>query len=392
MTPKPCFLRGIAWNHSRAFPPLVATAQRFEELNPGMTIQWEKRSLHAFGHASVSELAELFDLVVIDHPWCGYSVDHRVFVNLRDWVEGGFLDELRCQSVGSSFSSYEYRDHLVALPIDAAAPAASFRADLIAPEDIPKNWDDLIQLAVGGRVVLSGFHVDLLLHLVMLAATLEMNVFLSDREWTDPDTCRRAMDMLRQLVLLVSKGCFDWNPIAVYEAMSRTDEFVYCPFAYTYSNYARRGFAPKTLRFADLIEIPGCGMLRSVLGGTGIALSAKSLHREQALAYMVFLASREIQKGIYLENGGQPACRAAWLDDRANFVTGEFFRSTLRSMDNAYVRPRYNGYLHFQENAGRPLLAWLGGEMGMERMIEEMNRIYRESRSLARTATDSDSI
>ena len=384
MTPKSCLLRGITWNHSRAFPPLVATAQRFEELNPGVTIQWEKRSLHAFGHANVSELAETFDLVVMDHPWCGYSVDHRVFVNLRDWVEGGILDELRRQSVGASFSSYEYQDQLVALPIDAAAPAASFRADLIAPEDIPKNWDDLIRLASHGRVVLSGFHVDLLLHLVMLVVSLDTKVFLSDREWADSDNCRRAMEMLHQLVALVPKSCLDWNPISVYEAMSQTDEFVYCPFAYIYSNYARRGFAKKTLRFADLIEIPGCGMLRSVLGGTGIALSAKSLHREQALAYMVFVGSSEIQKGIYLENGGQPAYRAAWLDDRANLLTGEFFRSTLLSMDNAYVRPRYNGYLYFQENAGRPLVDWLSGEMGMNKTIEAMNRVYRESLSLAR--------
>ena len=390
MTTKPCLLRGITWNHSRAFPPLVATAQRFEELNPGVTIQWEKRSLHAFGHANVSELAESFDLVVMDHPWCGYSVEHRVFVNLRDWVEGRFLNELRYQSVGDSFSSYEYQDQLVALPIDAAAPAASFRADLIASEDVPRNWDDLILLAGRGRVVLSGFHVDLLLHLVMLAVTLGTNAFLSDSEWTDPDNGRQAMDMLRQLTLLVPKACLDWNPIAVYEAMSRTDNFVYCPFAFTYSNYARRGFAPKTLRFADIIGIPGRAMLCGVLGGTGIALSARCLHREQAIAYMVFLASSEIQKGIYLESGGQPAYRAAWLDDRANLLTGGFFRSTLRSMDNACVRPRYNGYLHFQENAGQPLAAWLGGDMGMDKTIEEMNRIYRESRRLARAARDSE--
>jgi multiple sugar transport system substrate-binding protein len=387
MTTKPCLLRGITWNHSRAFPPLLATAQRFEELHPHVSIQWQKRSLHAFGHANVSELAESFDLVVMDHPWCGYAVDHRVFVNLRDCVDDGFLNELRRQSVGSSFASYEYKDQLVALPIDAAAPAVSFRADLIAPEDIPENWDGLIELAGAGRVVLSGFHVDLLLHLVMLAVTLDNRVFLSEGEWVEPVTCRRAMDMLRQLVLRVPKECLDWNPIAVYEAMSRTDDFVYCPFAYTYSNYARRGFAPKTLRFADQVEIPGCGMLRSVLGGTGIALSAKSLHRDQAIAYMVYLASGEIQKGIYLESGGQPAYRAAWLDDRANILTGEFFRSTLRSMDNTYVRPRYNGYLHFQENAGRPLAAWLKGEIETDRTIEEMNRIYRQSLSLDATSS-----
>lgn len=44
-------LRGITWNHSRAFSPLVAASQRFEELNPGIHIVWEKQRLDDFGHA-----------------------------------------------------------------------------------------------------------------------------------------------------------------------------------------------------------------------------------------------------------------------------------------------------------------------------------------------------
>jgi hypothetical protein len=31
-------LRGITWNHSRGFVPMVATAQRFSELNPSVEI------------------------------------------------------------------------------------------------------------------------------------------------------------------------------------------------------------------------------------------------------------------------------------------------------------------------------------------------------------------
>ena len=41
-------LRGITWGHSRGFTSVVATAQRFNELNPDVEIVWEKRSLQAF--------------------------------------------------------------------------------------------------------------------------------------------------------------------------------------------------------------------------------------------------------------------------------------------------------------------------------------------------------
>jgi len=46
-------LRGIAWNHSRGFTSVVATAQRFEELHPEVRITWEKRSLQAFADSTM---------------------------------------------------------------------------------------------------------------------------------------------------------------------------------------------------------------------------------------------------------------------------------------------------------------------------------------------------
>ena len=44
-------LRGITWNHTRGYLPMVGVAQRYEELHPEMRITWEKRSLQAFADA-----------------------------------------------------------------------------------------------------------------------------------------------------------------------------------------------------------------------------------------------------------------------------------------------------------------------------------------------------
>ena len=52
---------------------MVATAQRFSELNPGVEITWEKRSLQAFADEPIDKLAERYDLLVIDHPWAGFA-------------------------------------------------------------------------------------------------------------------------------------------------------------------------------------------------------------------------------------------------------------------------------------------------------------------------------
>lgn len=372
----PCTLRGITWDHSRAFPPLVATAQRFEELNPGVRIVWEKRSLHAFGHANVAELARSFDLVIMDHPWCGFAVDENVFIDLMPRVSDAVVADLRANSVGGSFESYVYGGQLIALPVDAATPVATYRPDLLPAGDVPQTWNELMDLAKGGRVAASGFHVDLMLHLVMLVATVDRHAFSLPDAWASRDVIERAMTMLGDLFRLLPLACFELNPIAVYECMTRTDEIAYCPFAYSYSNYMRPGFARRPLVGTDLVSIGQAGRLRSVLGGTGVALSNKCENVEQALAYMAFTASADVQRGIYLEAGGQSAHRAAWTAG----VSGNFFADTLAATDRAYVRPRYNGFLHFQETAGRPLTEWVrqGGPPGPT--IDRMNELYRESR------------
>ena len=376
----PCQLKGITWDHSRAFPPLVATAQRFEELNPGVRVVWEKRSLHAFGHADVAELAAAFDLVVMDHPWCGFAVDRGVFKDLTPLVAPAVRDDLRRSSVGGSFASYEYAGQWIALPIDAATPVACYRPDLLGASDVPGKWAELIALARTGRVAVPMFHVDLLLHLVMLAATEESAVFTSPDQWATDATALQAMDRLRQLATLISPACAGLNPIAVYERMTRSDDFVYCPFAYGYGNYARPEFTPKPLRFADLVTADSGRPLRSVLGGTGIALSAGCRHIDAAVAYLQYTASADVQRGIYTNAGGQPAHRAAWTDEAADERAGGFFGATLAATDRAYVRPRYHGFLQFQENAGPPLAAWVksGGPAGG--VLATLNEVYRASR------------
>jgi multiple sugar transport system substrate-binding protein len=43
------------------------------------------------------------------------------------------------------------------------------------------------------------------------------------------------------------------------------------------------------------------------------------------------------------------------------------------------MRPRYNGYLHFQDHAGLPLQQCLLEQVEPEYALAEMNRIYQQS-------------
>jgi len=48
-------------------------------------------------------------------------------------------------------------------------------------------------------------------------------------------------------------------------------------------------------------------------------------------------------------------------------------------MENGYVRPRYNGYLHFQDHAGTPLQKCIMQNEDPLKVLQEMNRIYQQS-------------
>jgi multiple sugar transport system substrate-binding protein len=160
--------------------------------------------------------------------------------------------------------------------------------------------------------------------------------------------------------------------------MTATDDLWYCPFAYGYSNYAREGYARRRLMFGDVVD-----KLRTTLGGTGLAISQRTRHRKIALEYARFVASPDWQRTLYTETGGQPGHREAWKAREPNRLTHGYFRGTLPTLDRAYLRPRYNGYLHFQDTAGPVVRRFLKRGGDPQGVIRKLNTIYQDSQKHA---------
>lgn len=379
-------LRGISWNHSRAFPPLVASAQRFEETHPGVEIRWHKQSLHDFGHANVADLVRQFDLIILDHPWAGEVVANHLVLTLDDLVPLAFRNHLAHSSVGLSWNSYVFEGQLFALPVDAASQFASYREDILLAHEavVPKTWTDVLVLARKGMVAIPGFHVDLLLSFLGMYASMGVLESEPDSLLADRYQGLTCLHQMRELACLVPAAAWNYQPTALYEEMARTHKWAYCPFGYGYSNFSRVGFAPHVIQFTNLISMPGGLPLRGTLGGAGIAISSRCYCVDIALEYAMSVAAAECQRNIYLQSGGQPAHAEAWNDDAANILTHNFFRNTFRSMREAWMRPRYAGYIYFQKNAGLILVEYLRNGGNEIRVLEEMERVYRKSKMLSR--------
>jgi multiple sugar transport system substrate-binding protein len=376
-------LKGITWDHSRGYTPLVAAAQRFGELHPTVEIHWKKRSLQEFADHPLEALAEQYDLLVIDHPWVGRAATCGSVLPLDKYLPRMYFDDLLDNSVGFSHQSYHYDNHQWALAIDAATPVASYRADLFQKNNIPKptTWNELIDLAQKGKVAVPGIPIDLLMNFYMFCIAAGSQPFLHEDEVTDTATGLKALDAMKTLWSLTNPKLFNCNPIAIAELMTTTDEYWYCPFAYGYSNYARKGYAKHTLNYMDLIQHGASGPLKSTIGGTGLAVSSVTPYRELAIKFTIWVASAEIQATLYVEHGGQPAHRSAWISERVNSNYNNYFINTLPALKRAYMRPRYNGYLYFQDQAGLPLQQYLQNGGNPEIVLQKMNTLYRESKT-----------
>jgi multiple sugar transport system substrate-binding protein len=380
---RPVQLTGIAWDHSRAFPPLVATAQRYEELHPGIRIRWEKRTLDEFGHMSIDQLAPKFDLIVVDHPWAGFAFERKLVKDLKSLLSHTAFNHWSQNSIGLAFDSYYYAGRLLALPIDAAMPAPSWRPDLLERAGVapPTVWSEAVALARRKYAVIPAFNADLFLHFLMLLKGLGANPCSDPGELAPHDIMRTALDLLRELTEPMPPEIYNLNPIQVAERMTATDNFAWNAFAYTYNNYARSGFGRTRLQFGNLISLePNGPRLRSVLGGSGVALSAQCRNPETALDYASFIADATVQRTLYVNAGGQPSHSSAWNDPAADVLCGGFFSGTKSTQEEAFVRPRYSGYVPLQTTGGIALQETLRDGRSANAALDKLDELYRDSR------------
>ena len=191
-------LCGITWNHTRGLLPLVATAQRFNETHPRVQVSWEKRSLQKFADAPIDQLAERFDLLVIDHPFVGFAARHATLLALDKLLPAAFLDNQARHSVGQSHSSYHYDGHQWALAIDAAAPVSSWRPQLLEQcgLSVPKTWEELLILARRGCVAVPAMPVDCLMNFFMFCASLGEDPFTQESAVVSTDVGVEALRLL----------------------------------------------------------------------------------------------------------------------------------------------------------------------------------------------------
>lgn len=348
----------MAWDHPRAIYPLEAISSEWSKAS-GVAIEWDARPLKDFEDQPLEELATRYDLILIDYPFVGFASASGLIVPVDDWVDAAYLADQRDNSVGPSFASYTWRGKQWALAVDAACQVSAIRRDLLSDSNIataPTTWDDVARLAGDTRARASQVAIPLNpnhSYCAFLSVGLSMlgPAFWPTGGHIDADTGIDALEFLRRISLDLHPISQTSDPIAISDRMADSDEILYVPLMFLYSNYARPGFRSKPILFGDAPEGDE-GHIGSVLGGVGIALSALSEHRDAAADLARRVASSEVQSGLYATSGGQPGHAAAWEAKNVNDLVGDSFSATKRTIDQAFLRPRVTGHRRFQVLAG----------------------------------------
>jgi multiple sugar transport system substrate-binding protein len=319
-------LCGMTWDHPRAYRPLQAVE---DAAPPGaVRVIWDRQPLAGFEAHPIADLAQRYDLIVVDHPGLGSAVEAGALLPVDEVFDPAELTAWEAASVGPTWRSYHYLDRQWALPIDAATQVGVYRPDLVdAPP--PAAWRQVLAYARRNptALCLGGPHA-LLTLLAMRAAGAPTGA---------------ALALLQDLWMVVDPRVSTLDPIGVHEAT----RIAYCPLAYGYAGYTEQGVA-WTAAPTWSSTVPG-----SVLGGTGLAVSRRAAGRLDAVRdYVRRLLDDDVQTRLVPEHGGQPAHRGAW-------DSPGYYRSTRSTVDAAWLRPRGPGWIAFQERASAMIRAAL---------------------------------
>ncbi|SHN12518.1 extracellular solute-binding protein [Cryptosporangium aurantiacum] len=322
-------MRGLTWDHPRGYEALAAA---------GDLITWDTQPLEGFEAHPLADLAERYDLLVIDHPHLGEAVSTDCLVPLDSLFSAEELAAWGAGSIGATMRSYHYAGRQWAVPLDAAAQVCARRPDLLPSP--PSTWDEVLAVREPVALSLAGPHAFLTL--------CSLSVALGGSE--------AALDVMATLHARAPVGTDTLNPIGLLERAASTTDIALIPLVFGYVNYA------PAVRFSDA---PGLG---STLGGTGLAITRRCAVTPELLDHVRWLMREDTQCGFIPAHAGQPSARRAW-------ETPGFYADTARTLDAAWVRPRHPGFIPFQARASALVRDALDGVISHRTCLAELSEV-----------------
>lgn len=373
-------IKGITWDHPRGYQPLKAVALDWGR-SAGISLQWDVRTLKEFGDMPVEKMVDLYDLIIIDHPYMGEAASKALLLPLEEYLPESFFAVQAAQSVGPSYESYAWKGTHYALPVDAAAQVAVIRKDLAdaigwePPADTAGLRAAAERLPEGKFIAVPLCPTDIWCVFLTLCVQQKGGEIFTPSGIDETAGCC-ALAQLQEWRAFLHPDSFRMNPIQMLDRMAAENEIVYCPFSFGYTNYSRRNAAGRRLVFMDAPRRSRDGM-STLLGGAGIAVSSRSANRNACMDFIRCVLDPEVQRTTYYVHGGQPGHLSAWTDAACNEDSGGFFINTLNTLQHAYRRTGVPGFNRFQEAAADLVHRWVKQGADGAVVMPQLNNLYQ---------------
>ena len=152
-----------------------------------------------------------------------------------------------------------------------------------------------------------------------------------------------------------------------------------CPLIFGYVNYSVP-VSGKPVHFHNAPRRHAGGRPGSTLGGTGIGVSRRCDVTEPLRRHLLWLLGEDAQSGFIPNHDGQPSRRSAWADDGVNRASSDFYRNPADTLEQAYVRPRHDGYIRFQTAASALLRDAFRAKAAAAPTLAELQKLYETNR------------
>lgn len=364
--------RGLTWDHPRGRQAL----ERVAAATAGL-VRWDVQPLEGFESAPIDELAENYDLIVLDHPHLGDAVANNALQPLDTMIAPDRLVEIEARSIGPSFASYHYDGHLWALPLDAATQVSARLPDRV--QSAPTIWAEVRELAAEQPVAISLAGPHALMTFCSLCVALGEEPAINAAEvFVSRPVGAEAFAIMAELTARRPAGTEELNPIRLLERMRDVRDIAYIPLIYGYIGYAS---GPGAVRFGDAPAMRPGGRRGSTIGGTGVAISHRAEPSQQLLDLLLWLLHPLTQGTLIPDQAGQPSDHGAWTNPALDAMHGGFFSETKATLEESWVRARWAGYPRFQTMASDALRAGLLSGTAAESVLDDLDRHYREGSS-----------
>ena len=371
--------RGLTWDHPRGAHALAAAAGRLDPARDGIAIDWDRQPLEGFESHPIADLCARYDLVVLDHPHVGEAVATGCLRPLEELFLAEEIADWSARTIGPCLTSYRYAGAHWALPLDAATQVMAVTPRVAAHP--PGTWSDVVSLSATVPVALSVAGPHAILTFFSIATAFGEPPAGSDPDvLVSPPVGEASLDLMATLYDRMPPAARALNPIGLLRAMTTGDDIALCPLVYGYVNYAASSAGGRSLAFGDAPRQAERGCPGSTLGGTGIGISRSCEISPPLLDHLRWLMSADAQVRFIPAHDGQPSRREAWHDPEVNARWGNFYANTAETLEHAYVRPRYDGYVGFQTDASQIVRFGLSERTPHPVILDRLQMAYARSR------------